>query len=118
MAAHSGRLKIKAQLFVRDEIALGPGKAELLSAIEAHGSISAAGRAMGLSYRRAWLMVDAMNRLFAEPLVTTHAGSRAGASLTETGVAVLAEYRALEQALAVAAGAGGAALTARLKAFS
>lgn len=113
-----GRLKIKAQLLCGEEIAFGPGKADLLEAIQLHGSISAAGRAMGLSYRRGWLMVDAMNRLFAEPLVLTHAGSRAGATLTEAGVAVLADYRALEHALEAAADAPGAALAARLKASS
>jgi molybdate transport system regulatory protein len=115
---HSTRLKLKAQLMVGDEIAFGPGKADLLSAIASHGSISAAGRAMGLSYRRAWLMVDAMNRLFAEPLVVTHAGSRAGATLTEAGVAVLADYRALENALDRAADTPGARLAAKLKVFS
>lgn len=118
MGDRRSRLKIKPQLLVGEEIALGPGKADLLAAIAAHGSISAAGRAMGLSYRRAWLMVEAMNRLFAEPVVATHAGSRAGAALTEAGTVVLAEYRALEAALAYAADAPGSALVARLKADS
>jgi molybdate transport system regulatory protein len=108
--------KIKAQLLVGDEIALGPGKADLLAAIAGTGSISAAGRAMGLSYRRAWLMVDAMNRLFAAPLVETRRGGPGGAVLTEFGCAVLTEYRALQARLAVAAAEGCAALEARLKA--
>jgi molybdate transport system regulatory protein len=64
-------LKLKAQFLVDGEIALGPGKADLLDAIAALGSISAAAHALGLSYRRAWLMVDAMNRLFADPPVQT-----------------------------------------------
>ncbi|WP_164157100.1 winged helix-turn-helix domain-containing protein [Sandarakinorhabdus rubra] len=112
----TGRLKIKAQLLVGAEIALGPGKADLLDAIAVAGSISAAARVMGLSYRRAWLMVDAMNRMFAEPLVATHAGSRSGARLTAAGAAVLADYRALDAALAQTAATAGAALLGRIKA--
>lgn len=107
--------KIKAQLLVGDEIALGPGKADLLAAIAETGSISAAGRAMGLSYRRAWLMVDAMNRLFAAPLVETRRGGPGGAALTDFGRAVLAEYRALQARLAAAAAEGCVALEARLR---
>ena len=63
-----GALKLKAQLFCGEEPAMGPGKADLLEAIARTGSISAAGRALGMSYRRAWLLVDAMNRCWAEPL--------------------------------------------------
>lgn len=118
MTEPPARLKIKAQLLVGAEIALGPGKADLLAAIAAHGSISAAARAMGLSYRRAWLMVDAMNRLFAAPLVATHAGRRSGASLTPAGHAVLADYRALAARLDAAAGTHGATLLGQLTAFS
>jgi molybdate transport system regulatory protein len=107
-------LKLKAQILVNGEIALGPGKADLLEAIAAHGSISAAARAMGLSYRRAWLMVDAMNRLFAEPLVETVRGGPGGAALTPSGRSVLAGFRALQQALDQA-GKAGVPLLAALK---
>jgi molybdate transport system regulatory protein len=116
MTATSPRLKLKAQLLVGDEIAFGPGKADLLEAIAAEGSISAAGRAMKISYRRAWLMVDAMNRLFAEPLVCTNRGAHSGAALTPAGTQVLASYRALEQALASAGSATASDLIERLKA--
>ena len=80
-----------------EDIAMGPGKADLLDAIEAAGSISAAARAMGMSYRRAWLLVDAMNRSFTQPLVETHpgGGQQAGAKVTETGQQVREAYRAL-----------------------
>lgn len=100
-----GPLKIKAQIFCGDEAAFGPGKADLLEAIEREGSISAAGRAMGLSYRRAWLLVDSMNRCWAERLVETSAGGGAskGARLTATGRIILDAYRALEQHLAIEA---------------
>jgi molybdate transport system regulatory protein len=107
-------LKLKAQILVDGEIALGPGKADLLEAIAAHGSISAAARALGLSYRRAWLMVDAMNRLFADPPVQTLRGGSGGASLTQAGKALLADYRALQQAMEIAVQAPGANLMGRL----
>ncbi len=98
-AAVEPNLKLKAQLFVGNEIAIGPGKADLLDAIAAAGSISAAARSMGLSYRRAWLMVDVMNRLFAAPLVQTTRGGPGGAQLTEAGLSALGAYRALEAAM-------------------
>jgi molybdate transport system regulatory protein len=88
------------------ERAIGPGKIKLLELIDALGSISAAGRRMGMSYRRAWLLVDALNRCFREPLVTSHAGGAhgGGAALTPCGCAVVRHYRAVEAA-AQAAGA-------------
>ena len=91
------RLKLKLQLYCGDEIAMGPGKADLLETIAREGSISAAGRALGMSYRRAWLLVDTMNRCFRAPLVEAHAGGgkSAGARLTAEGEAALAAYRAL-----------------------
>jgi molybdate transport system regulatory protein len=86
--------------------AIGPGKIKLLELIDALGSISAAGRRMGMSYRRAWLLVDALNRCFREPLVASHAGGAhgGGAALTPSGCAVVRHYRAVEAA-AHAAGA-------------
>ena len=91
-------LNLRLRLCVGDEIAMGPGKADLLEAIRDTGSIAAAGRQMGMSYRRAWLLVDTMNRCFREPLVTTERGGagRGGATLTLLGTEVLARYRALE----------------------
>ena len=112
----TARLKLKAQILSGDEIAFGPGKADLLGAIAAHGSISGAARAMGLSYRRAWLMVDTMNRLFAQPLVATSRGGPGGATLTPEGRDTLAAYQALTAALAQTAEGPGAALLSRLRA--
>ncbi|MBN9505639.1 MAG: LysR family transcriptional regulator [Altererythrobacter sp.] len=102
------RLKLKLQLYCGDEIAMGPGKADLLEAIVRTGSISAAGRALKMSYRRAWLLVDTMNRCFASPLVETHpgGGQNAGARLTPEGEAALTAYRALSAQ--VEGGAAGA----------
>ena len=93
-----GALKLKLQLICGDGYALGPGKADLLEAIERDGSISAAARALGMSYRRAWLLVDEMNRCFAERLVDTLPGGarERGARLSQLGRAVLAAYRAIE----------------------
>jgi molybdate transport system regulatory protein len=78
--------------------AMGPGKAELLEHIEASGSISAAARAMDMSYRRAWQLVEAMNRDFAQPLVTTATGGKrgGGAVVTELGQQALAAFRRME----------------------
>lgn len=112
-----GPLKLKAQLFCGTETAMGPGKADLLEAIDREGSISAAGRALGLSYRRTWLLVDSMNRCWSERLVETMAGGSAakGARLTAAGRLVLNDYRALEAALAAAAPALLTPLLARLR---
>lgn len=95
-------LKIKIQIHCGSEIAMGPGKADLLDSICEHGSISAAARTMGMSYRRAWLLVDVMNRCWNGPLVRTAPGRSAssGAQLTELGDQVLAHYRALQDGIA------------------
>ena len=113
-----GALKLKAQLYCGDEPAIGPGKADLLEAIAREGSISAAGRALGMSYRRTWLLVDSMNRCWRDRLVETVAGGgkTRGARLTDTGRDVLTGYRALEARLAEAAGDTLGALDAMLRA--
>jgi molybdate transport system regulatory protein len=78
---------------------LGPGKVRLLEHIGATGSISAAGRAMNMSYRRAWLLVDSLNQIFREPVVVTQAGGRSGggAELTPFGRALVERYRTMER---------------------
>ncbi|WBO24024.1 winged helix-turn-helix domain-containing protein [Sphingomonas abietis] len=98
-------LKLKAQIMCGDEIAMGPGKALLLEAIAEEGSITAAAKAIGMSYRRAWLLVDAMNRCWAEPVVDTAAGGAKGGGtrLTVAGETILSAYRALDAKLAAAA---------------
>jgi molybdate transport system regulatory protein len=105
-------LKIKIQIYCGDQIAMGPGKADLLDAIAAEGSISAAGRKLGMSYRRCWLLVDVMNRCWAEPLVAT---SREGARLTESGTAILAAYRGLQASIDGISTQGAAALERQLR---
>ncbi len=95
----TGKFKIKLQIMCGEEIAMGPGKADLLEAIAAEGSISAAARALGMSYRRAWMLVDVMNRCWREVLVETGGGGR-GAVVTGHGEMVLAHYRSLQAAAA------------------
>ncbi|MCJ2181977.1 winged helix-turn-helix domain-containing protein [Novosphingobium sp. 1949] len=96
-------LKIKLQIYSGEEIAMGPGKADLLDAIAEQGSISAAARTLEMSYRRAWLLVDAMNRCWKEPLVETAPGgsARGGARLTPYGRGILQLYRGLQEEAAV-----------------
>lgn len=88
-------------------IAIGPGKADLLAAVAANGSIAAAARSMGMSYKKAWYLLDTMNRCFREPVVTTEKGGRGqgGARLTPLGQRALDLYRAIA-ARATAAAAG------------
>ncbi len=94
-AASGPRLRV----LLGASIAIGPGKAELLEAIGRSGSISAAAREMGMSYRRAWLLVEAVNAAFAEPVVATATGGSGGggAQLTAFGNDVLQRYWRMEQ---------------------
>ena len=87
------------------DVRLGPGKVRLLECIAEHGSISAAGRALAMSYRRAWLLVDELNRSFVEPVVAAQPGGRSGggATLTPFGGRVVACYREIERDAATAA---------------
>jgi molybdate transport system regulatory protein len=90
------------KLFLRLDLGgsarLGPGKVRLLEFIEELGSISAAGRAMKMSYRRAWLLVDSLNRSFKRPVVAAQHGGTAGggARLTDFGKTLVEHYRAME----------------------
>lgn len=95
---------------------IGPGKIALLENIAAHGSISAAGRAMEMSYRRAWELVEELNVLFGKPVVERQVGGRngGGAQLTALGEALILRFRAVEQAAAEAAATHLAALQAEI----
>ena len=96
--------------------AIGPGKVRLLELIDETGSISAAGRAMGMSYRQAWLLIDSMNQAFAEPVTETLRGGEkgGGAAVTEFGRKLAALYRAMERKAAGAVADDLAALEAAL----
>ena len=94
----SARKIIRIGIPAGEHYAMGPGKADLLEAIRETGSISAAGRLLGMSYRRAWLLVDEMNACFREPLVRTRLGGAkgGGAEVTELGLEAVKRYRALQ----------------------
>ena len=94
----------RLRVLLGTEIAIGPGKADLLDAIARSGSISAAAREMGMSYRRAWNLVEVMNRSFRNPLVETLTGGSGGggAQVTELGADDLTRYRTMETKAAVA----------------
>jgi molybdate transport system regulatory protein len=91
--------KPQIRIMFRKAIAMGPGKADLLRAIGEAGSISAAARKLGMSYRRAWLLVDTMNQCFKFPVVETLTGGKAGggAAVTEFGKEVLERYDAMQE---------------------
>ncbi|KQU50937.1 hypothetical protein ASG72_14045 [Bosea sp. Leaf344] len=100
------RTRLSLRIDIHPAGRLGPGKIDLLEAIEDTGSISAAGRAMGMSYRRAWLLIDSLNGMFRQPLVEAASGGAkgGGAALTPLGREVVAHYRAIEARIASAAG--------------
>lgn len=89
---------LRIRLLIGADTALGPGKAALLESIARHGSIAAAARELGMSYRRAWNLADSINNAFVQPLVATATGGKGGggASVTPFGLQVLARYRAIE----------------------
>ncbi|WP_347266740.1 LysR family transcriptional regulator [Paracoccus sp. (in: a-proteobacteria)] len=106
--------RLSLRLHFASGLTFGRGKADLLQAIDETGSISAAGRRLGMSYRRAWALVEEMNGHFAAQLVDSSRGGAGGggAALSDAGRSVLADYRALEALLR----RGGAAELARLRA--
>ncbi len=98
---------------------LGPGKVTLLEKIADSGSISAAARAMNMSYKHAWDLIEEMNVLFGKNLISTQTGGKdgGGAQLTAMGKAVVTRFRAIEQAAARAAKAQMEALQAEIAAL-
>ena len=95
---HPDRTGLHLRVVLPGGVAVGPGRADLLQGIAELGSISAAGRAMGMSYRRAWVLVDETSQAFGAPVVEAAPGGAngGGATLTVLGRAVLATYRAIE----------------------
>lgn len=99
---HPDRIGLHLRVVLHDPsgrpVAFGPGKADLLEAINETGSIAAAGRRLGMSYKRAWSLVEALNIMFRAPLVDAAKGGAGGggAALTPLGEKILAAYRTLE----------------------
>jgi molybdate transport system regulatory protein len=98
--ASPGRPEVRFRMRITqaDTIALGPGKVSLLEAVREHGSISAAARSMNMSYRRAWLLMDELNRALESPAtVSEHGGQSGGGSmLTPVGEEIIRLYRGIE----------------------
>ncbi len=107
-----GRLSLRIDL---PQGRIGPGKIALLEAIGAEGSISAAARAQGMSYRRAWALVESIREVLGEAAVAASPGGKGGggAALTAAGVQLMADYRAIERAAARVAARRLARITAR-----
>lgn len=90
---------VSVRLRFGDDARLGPGKIALLEAVQRTGSIAAAGREMAMSYRRAWLLIDSLNRMFDAPVVIASPGGAngGGATLSALGRALVDAYRAMER---------------------
>ncbi|WP_062012327.1 winged helix-turn-helix domain-containing protein [Aureimonas sp. AU4] len=110
------RLVPRLRILFGDRRIVGPGRADLLERIRETGSIAAAGRRMGMSYKRAWSLVEDLNRTFDAPLVEMHRGGarQGGAALTALGAEVLARYRHMQHQSDRAIAADLEALAARL----
>ena len=101
--------RLTLRLDFRPGRAIGHGKIRLLEAVRDYGSNSAAGRSMGMSYRRAWLLIDELNHIFEEPVIDAKHGGSGGGELTPFGHRVVERYRSIEEKAHAAAdlGAGG-----------
>ncbi len=106
------KVQFRMRIYRDESIAIGPGKVALLEAVAETGSISAAARQMGMSYRRAWVLIDEMNRALCTPAVSTAAGGAhgGGTALSPVGQELITRYRAVENAARMAAAADLAAL--------
>ncbi len=108
---HDDQIGLRIRVVLGDGLVIGPGRADLLQFIQETGSIAAAGRRMGMSYKRAWQLAEALNASFSSPLISANKGGAAvgGATLTPLGISVLQAYRDLH-AQALASGAASLAL--------
>jgi molybdate transport system regulatory protein len=111
---HPDRVGLHVRVVLDGGVVVGPGRADLLEGIATLGSIAAAGRAMDMSYRRAWLLVEETAQAFGAPVVEAHPGGARGgrATLTELGAAVVRLYREIEAKSTEAVAAELAALRA------
>jgi molybdate transport system regulatory protein len=114
-AASRSRAEVRFRMRIRsgDTVAIGPGKVDLLEAVQEHGSISAAARSLGMSYRRAWLLIDELNRSLKSPATVSEQGGQSGGgcALTPVGENIVRLYREVESEAQAACAAQIAALT-------
>lgn len=91
-------VRFRMRVIRGDDIALGPGKVALLEAVREQGSISAAARSLNMSYRRAWMLIDELNRSLATPATTSEPGGQRGGRsvLTPVGEDIVRLYRGIE----------------------
>ncbi|WP_370331341.1 winged helix-turn-helix domain-containing protein [Aquicoccus porphyridii] len=117
MPEHPDPPRLRLRIVFGEDEMIGPGKAELLERVAQTGSIAAAGRDMGMSYKRAWQLIGTLNAMFDAPLVESTRGGPGGggAVLTDAGHEVLALYRAVEHEATVANSGPLARLHAKLK---
>lgn len=107
MTAHRKKsnqaITVRPRVYIGKSIAIGPGKIDLLKQVEATRSISAAARALGMSYKHAWLLIDSLNQGFGRPVVTTAIGGKGGggAALTELGSQLVKRYCAIETCVSI-----------------
>jgi molybdate transport system regulatory protein len=96
---------IRFRIDFADNSRVGPGKIELLEAILRHGSLSQAARSLGMSYRRAWLLIESLNSYFQEPVTQATTGGKGGGGVTITqfGKSLIKSYRELSRDIAIAA---------------
>jgi molybdate transport system regulatory protein len=111
----SSRIDVRFRLRIKRgaDIAVGPGKVDLLEAIREQGSITQAAKALGMSYRRAWLLLDELNRSLREPATTSSQGGPhgGGCAVTPAGERLVSLYRDIERQAQAACAAQLAALT-------
>ncbi|WP_374682426.1 winged helix-turn-helix domain-containing protein [Accumulibacter sp.] len=103
--AHEQGVLVRPRIHIGDDIEIGPGKIDLLCHVADGQSISAAARSLGMTYKRAWLLIDTLNQGFGRPVVETTSGGKGGGGsrLTPLGEALVARYQALEAKLSQAA---------------
>lgn len=108
-------IDIRLQFRLEPDARVGPGKIQLLESVAELGSISAAARAQGMTYRRAWDLIDQMSKAFGRPMVTGHQGATGGSELTDLGREVITAFRRIEAVLRRQAAPTLAALDAQVR---
>lgn len=116
MKPHKVRTGLRLRVYVKPDVLVGPGRADLLEGIRDTGSIAAAGRRMGMSYKRAWSLIETMNTEFGSDVVSGAKGGvhGGGSSLTPLGDEILRRYRSMEKATEAAIRNDLAALTRKV----